>query len=172
MIVDKYVKALLLALKDDDEVVKVYEAIAKLSLVAKNPKFILLVKSPMLSIDEKVNFLTKITECENEKFKNFLKILIENKRIDLLKDIFKKLYTEVSRRFNTYAGVVIGKVSEETLKSIEEKLSKEFNATIKLKLKDADIKGIKVLVDVLDVEISVVEDRIKQNLINTIIKAI
>ena len=172
MIVDKYVKALLLALKDDDEVVKVYEAISKLSLVAKNPKFILLVKSPMLSIDEKVNFLTKITECENEKFKNFLKILIENKRIDLLKDIFKKLYTEVSRRFNTYAGVVIGKVSEETLKSIEEKLSNEFNATIKLKLKDADIKGIKVLVDVLDVEISVVEDRIKQNLINTIIKAI
>ncbi len=171
MIVDKYVKALLLSL-NENEVVEVYKAVAKLSLVAKEPKFILLVKSPLLTVDEKVDFLSKTAECENSKFKNFLRILIENKRIDLIKEIYKKLYAEVSKMFNTYAGTVIGKVSEDTLKAIEDKLSKEFNATIKLKLKDEDLKGIKVLVDVLDVEIAVVEDRIKQNLIDTIIKAI
>jgi F-type H+-transporting ATPase subunit delta len=60
MIVEKYVKALLEAL-NEDEIVEVYEAIAKLALVAKDPKFILLVKSPILSIDEKNRDFEKIS---------------------------------------------------------------------------------------------------------------
>jgi F-type H+-transporting ATPase subunit delta len=171
MIVEKYVKALLAAL-DENEIVEVYEAIARLALVAKDPKFILLVKSPLLSIDEKVNFLKELAESDNPKLLNFLRILLENKRIDLLKEIYQSLYAAVSKHFNTYAGTVIGNISEETLKAIEEKLAKKFDATIKLNLKKEDINGIKVFVDVLNVEVSILEDRIKQDLLNQILKAI
>jgi F-type H+-transporting ATPase subunit delta len=171
MIVEKYVKALLAAL-NEDEIVEVYEAIAKLALVAKDPKFILLVKSPILSIDEKIEILKKLADCENPKFVNFMRILLENKRIDLLKEIYQSLYAAVSKHFNTYAGVVEGKISEDTLKAIEEKLSKEFDATIKLQLKDVDINGIRVFVDVLNVEVSILEERIKQDLLTQILKAI
>ena len=171
MIVEKYVKALLAAL-DENEIVEVYEAIARLALVAKDPKFILLVKSPLLSIDEKVNFLKELAESDNPKFLNFLRILLENKRIDLLKEIYQSLYAAVSKHFNTYAGVVVGNISEETLKAIEEKLAKKFDATIKLKSKKEDINGIKVFVDVLNVEVSILEERIKQDLLNQILKAI
>jgi len=172
MIVEKYVKALLAALKEDDEIVEVYEAIARLSLIAKDPKFILIVKSPLLSIEEKVVILKQLAECENSKFINFMKILLENKRIDLLKEIFQSLYAAVSKHFNTYAGEVIGKISEDTLKAIEEKLAQKFNATIKLKTKDTDLNGIKVFVDVLNVEVSISEEKFKQNLIKQILKAI
>jgi len=171
MIVEKYVKALLAAL-NEDEIVEVYEAIARLALVAKDPKFILIVKSPVLTIDEKVEILKELAECDNPKFINFIRILLENKRIDLLKDIYQALYAAVSKHFNTYAGVVIGKISEETLKAIEEKLAKKFNATIKLRLKEEDIHGIKVFVDVLNIEVSVLEDKIKQDLLNFVLKAI
>jgi F-type H+-transporting ATPase subunit delta len=171
MLVEKYVKALLLSL-NEDEIVKVYEAIARLSLVAKDPKFILIVKSPLLSIDEKIDILKDLAECKNLKFVNFLRILLENKRTDLLKEIFRVLYAAVSNYFNTYAGKVEGNISEETLKALEEKLSKKFDATIKLNLEKKDINGIKVFVDVLNVEAQVDENRIKQDIISNILKVI
>jgi len=171
MVVEKYVKALMATLKED-EIVEVYEAIAKLALISKDPKFILLVKSPLLTIDEKVNILSEIADCKNQKFLNFIRILLENKRMDLIKEIHQSLYERVSKFFNTYAGVVEGKISENTLKEIEKKLSEKFNANIKLQLKERDLNGIKVFVDVLNVEVSIVEDRIKQELLNTILKAI
>jgi F-type H+-transporting ATPase subunit delta len=171
MLVEKYVKALLLSL-NEDEIVKVYESIARLSLVAKAPKFILIVKSPLLSIDEKIDILKDLAECKNSKFVNFLRILLENKRTDLLKEIFRVLYAAVSNYFNTYAGKVEGNISEETLKALEEKLSKKFDATIKLNLEKKDINGIKVFVDVLNVEAQVDENRIKQDIISNILKVI
>jgi len=172
MVVEKYTKALMEALENDDEIVEVYEAIARLALISKDEKFILIVKSPVLSIDEKVKILSEIAECKNEKFLNFIRILLENKRMDLIKEIHQSLYEKVSNYFKTYAGWVEGKISEPTLSAIEEKLSKEFNANIKLQLKERELNGIKVFVDVLNVEVSIVEDRIKQELLNTILKAI
>jgi len=171
MIVEKYTKALMASL-NENEVVEVYEAIARLALVAKDEKFILIVKSPLLSVDDKVKVLSEIADCKNEKFLNFIRILLENKRMDLIKEIHQSLYEKVSKLFNTYAGVVEGKVSEETLKQIEKKLSEKFNADIKLQLKESELNGLKVFVDVLNVEVSIVEDRIKQELLNKILKAI
>jgi F-type H+-transporting ATPase subunit delta len=101
-----------------------------------------------------------------------MRILLENKRIDLLKDIAKRLYAEISNLMNVYEGVVEGKVSDITIKALEVKLSKKFNAEIKLAKKDVDVNGIRVYVNVLDVEVSILEDRIKQNLISQILKAI
>ena len=171
MIVEKYTKALIKAL-NEDELVKVYEAVAKIALISKGPKFILLIKSPLLSIDEKVKILSELAECTNQKFINFMRILLENKRIDALKDIHKRLYAKVCELQNTYAGFVEGKVSEDILKSLEEKLSKKFNANIKLFQKEKELNGIKVFVDVLNVEFALVEERIKQDIISQILKAI
>ena len=171
MVVEKYTKAFLASL-DKDEVAEAYEAIARIALVAKDSKFILIVKSPMLSVEEKLQFLSDIAEYKNEKFINFLRIVLENKREDLFKEIHTSLYEKVSKYFNTYAGVVEGKVSEDMIKEIENKLSQKFNAEIRLLLKEKDINGIKVFVDILNVEVAINEDKIKSDLINTILKAI
>jgi len=171
MIVEKYTKAFLSSLSED-EIAPAYEAIARIALVAKDPKFILIVKSPLLNLDEKIKILSEIAEYDNPKFLNLLKIVLENKREDLFKEIHTSLYEKVSKYFNTYAGVVEGKVSEETLKEIESKLSEKFNATIKLQLNEKDINGIKVFVDILNVEVALNEDKIKNDLINNILKAI
>ena len=171
MVVEKYTKAFLASL-NKDEVAEAYEAIARIALVAKDPKFILIVKSPMLSVEDKLQFLSEIAEYKNEKFINFLRIVLENKREDLFKEIHTSLYEKVSKYFNTYAGVVEGKVSEDMLKEIENKLTQKFNAEIRLLLKEKDINGIKVFVDILNVEVAINEDKIKSDLINTILKAI
>jgi len=171
MIVEKYTKAFLASLSED-EISKAYEAIAKIASVAKEPKFILIVKSPLLNINDKIDILAKIAEYDNPKFLNFLKIILENKREDLFKEIHTSLYEKVSRHFNRYAGVVEGNISEDTLKEIEAKLSSKFNAEIKLSLDKKDINGIKVFVDILNVEVALSEDKIKNDLINNILKAI
>ncbi|WP_456479261.1 F0F1 ATP synthase subunit delta [Nautilia sp.] len=171
MVVEKYTKAFLSSLSEE-EIAPAYEAVARIALVAKEPKFILIVKSPLLSIDEKIKVLAEIAEYDNPKFLNFLRIVLENKREDLFKEIHTSLYEKVSRHFNTYAGVVEGKISEETLKQIEDKLSEKFKAVIKLQLNEKDINGIKVFVDILNIEVALSEDKIKNDLINNILKAI
>ena len=171
MVVEKYTKALLMSLKEE-EIVPIYEAIKKIASVVKNNKFILIIKSPLLSVDEKVKILSKIAQCDNPKFLNFLKIILENKREDLLKEIYLNLYEKISFYFNTFNGRVEGNISEDVLKEIEDKLSKKFNANIKLLLEKSDINGIKVFVDVLNVEVAINEEKIKSNLIDYILKAI
>ncbi len=171
MIVEKYTKAFLASLSED-EIAAAYEAVAKIALVAKDPKFILIVKSPLLSIEEKIKTLAEIAEYDNPKFLNFLRIILENKREDLFKEINTSLYEKVSKHFNTYAGVVEGNISSDLLKQIEEKLSQKFNATIKLQLNEKDINGIKVFVDILNIEVALNEEKIKNDLINNILKAI
>ena len=84
MIVEKYTKALMDSV-DKSQLVKVYEAIKKVADVSHNPKFILIIKSPLISIDEKIKFLTQIASNNDEKIINFFKILLINKRIDLIK---------------------------------------------------------------------------------------
>jgi len=69
-------------------------------------------------------------------------------------------------------GVVEGKVNETTLKELEKKLSEKFNAIIKLHLKESELNGVKVFVDVLNVEVGLDENKIKRDLENQILKAI
>jgi F-type H+-transporting ATPase subunit delta len=171
MVVEKYTKAFLKSF-NDDELVEAYEAVARIALVAKDPKFILIVKSPLLTIDEKIDIICKIAEFDNDKFRNFLRIIFENKREDLFKEIYTSLYEKVARHFNTYAGFVDGKVSEDVLNELQEKLSQKFNATIKLQLTDKEMNGLKVYVDVLNVEVAISEEKVKADLINSILKAI
>jgi len=172
MIVEKYTKALLENLSDRDEIAEVYEAVARVALISNTPKFILIVKSPLLSVEEKVSFLMEIAELQNKKLENFFKLLLINKRIDLIKEIHKNLYAKVSNLLNIYAGFVEGKIDESTLESIQSKLSEKFNAEIHLQLKEKDLNGLRVFIDVLNVEIALDENQIKQNLISQILKAI
>jgi len=172
MVVEKYTKALLESLSNREEIVEVYEALARVALVSNDSKFVLIVKSPVLSIDEKVSFLMQIAQSENKKLENFFKLLLVNKRIDLIKEIHKTLYVKVSELLNIYAGFVEGKVDENTLETLQKKLSEKFNADIHLQLKEKDLNGLRVFVDVLNVEIAIDENQIKQNLISHILKAI
>ncbi len=171
MVARKYTNSLYKTL-NEDEIVKVYEAVAKLALVVNDMKFLLVVNSPEFSIDEKVEILSKAVECENEKFKTFLKILLINRRIKLIKNIYNSLRELVSKHFNTYAGFVDGNISDERLKELEDKLSSKFNSTIKLQLSSKKEDGIKVFIDILNVEVSIDENRIKKDLIENILKAI
>ena len=171
MIIEKYTKALINSLNKVEQK-EIFEALQKLAILSKNPKFVLILKSPLLSQNEKLNFIKEITNCNNEKFINFVKILDENKRIDLIKDIFKNYNAKLAFLNNTFEGVVEGNIDDDMLKALEDKLSAKFNATIKLNLEKKDISGIKVFVDVLNIEVAVDEEKLKANLIADILKVI
>ena len=171
MVIEKYTKALISSLNKEEQK-EIFKALQKLAILSKNSKFILILKSPLLSQEEKINFIREITNCNNEKFINFVKILDENKRIDFIKDIFKNYNSKLAFLNNTFEGVVEGKISDDILKALEEKLSSKFNAVIKLNLEKKDINGIKVFVDVLNVEVAINENKIKSDLIADILKAI
>jgi len=171
MVVEKYTKALLLSLKEE-EIIPTYEAITKIASAVKNSKFILIIKSPLLSTEKKVKILSQIAEYDNPKFLNFIRIILENKREDLLKEIYLNLYKKISFYFNTFNGTVEGNITKDVLKEIEDKLSKKFNAKIKLSLNKNNANGIRVFVDVLNIEVVINEEKIKSNLVNYILNAI
>jgi F-type H+-transporting ATPase subunit delta len=123
-------------------------------------------------VEEKSQYIAKLTGLNNEKFLNFVKILIINKRVDLLKPIYKAFNKLVSEATNTYEGVVEAYISETGIQLLEKELGKRFNANIKLKLRQKPVGGIKLFIDVLNVEVALIEDRLKEDLIQSILKAI
>ncbi|MEO1941997.1 MAG: F0F1 ATP synthase subunit delta [Campylobacterales bacterium] len=171
MIADKYAKALFSALQPEEweEAKKGLEILGRLN---RNPRFLLVVKSPLLGADEKVQFISDVTGISNQKFLNFVKIVLINKRVDLFKSIFQTFNRLVANANKKYRGVVEGEISYQEVKELENRLGEKFNAQIELDLHRKRVGGIKLFIDVLDVEVSLVEQRVKEELIQSILKAI
>jgi F-type H+-transporting ATPase subunit delta len=68
--------------------------------------------------------------------------------------------------------VVEGEISDQEVKELERRLGEKFNAQIQLDLHRRRVGGIKLFIDVLNVEVSLVEQRVKEELIQSILKAI
>jgi len=171
MIAKKYAKALFETLTPE-EWEKVRDILLGVAQISRDSKFLLTMNSPLLSTEEKVRFFQQWTGNFEPKFANFVKILLINKRIELLKPIalwFNKLVAEATNRFE---GIVTGNIEPELIPQLEQKLGEQFNAQIKLTLNRQPVGGIRLFVEVLNVEVELSEQRLKENLIQSILKAI
>jgi F0F1-type ATP synthase delta subunit len=173
MSIKKYVKALVeTTTKEHLEII--YNELKPISVVSKDDKYKLIISSPVISSDTKVEFVSNLLDIKDKKVFNLLKLLGANNRlielpvfVSLLKDILADLTGD-------YVGYVYSKdnLSETKLVEIETKLSKQFNKNIKLVQKTSQRDGIQVYVDSLNIEIAIYENDIKAKLITDIIRAI
>jgi len=172
-IAKKYVKAL--ANSVDEKVLDtVYKSLHALVPAFKEKKFRAIIESSEVSKSEKTDFLLSLIDSKDEKVHNFIRLLVENGRIELIPEIVKEIKRVIEERTNTFSGLVIShdKVDEKALKEIEDTLSKRLGSTIKLENKVTDYPGMKVEIENLGLEIGLSTERIKQQIAQTILSAI
>ena len=173
LVAKRYVKALIES-SNIEELENYLNYLEALSKAFENKDIAQILYSPEIDENKKCELLIESIKDANEKFKNFLKLLAEKKRISLIPDIYKELKNQLYILKNEYEGVVYSEseLNDQEIKEIEDSLSKKVGAKIVLKKAPQKYDGIKVEVDSLGIEISFSRSKIKNQIIEHILKAI
>ncbi len=173
LVAKRYVKALL---KDQDlnNASTIYNNIQSIAVAYNDEKFVSIVSSIEVPTSAKVELITSFMENSNDNLNNLIKLLADNKRLNIIPDIASELKKEIAKLNNSYEGVVYTNVelSEGDLSSIQEKFAKKFDITLALTQNICDYDGIKVDIEDLGVEIGFSKERLKSQMIEHILKAI
>jgi len=135
-----------------------------------------LLTSPLVSNEQKTAMVVEsLGEGADAKLVNFIKIIGENGRLDLLPTIAKVLKQAIQIETNKYEGIVNSstKLKAAELKELETSLSTYTDgANIKLTQEISDIDGIKVSVEDLGIEVNFSKQRVKEQLIDFVTKSL
>ncbi len=172
-IAKKYVNALIRSCSDK-ELNQLYKELKDLSLVYSEDRFMNIILSPDVKNLEKENFVLSLVDNKNKKFVNFLKLLSQNDRLELIPLICDELRYQVAVKNNKFNGIIMSdfKITKAKIKTLEESFSSKFNSTIKLEKSEEEYSGVKVEIDDLGVEVSFSLERLKAQMSEHILKAI
>jgi F-type H+-transporting ATPase subunit delta len=174
LIAKKYIKAL----KSNSDIASMEDATTIFTALAesfKNEKFVAVVMNPNVNSKDKADILLdSVKSANSDKVNNLIKLLVENKRIEVIPAIAQELHKDMAHQTKTYTGVVSSdsEIQDSVLKELSSGLSKRFDSTISLQFVKNSFDGIKVEVEGLGVEINFSKERIKHQIIQHIIKAI
>jgi F-type H+-transporting ATPase subunit delta len=174
LIAKKYIKALKVG-SDLEYIQGVKDVFDVLAISFKDEKFVSIVSNPNVSSEDKSALLLEaVKPAKSEKLDNFIKLLVEHKRINIIPAIAKELGKDIAVSTKTYTGKVFSNsdIDKKTIQSLSAGLSKKFDSTISLEFIKNDFNGIKVEVEGLGIEINFSKDRIDSQIIEHIIKAI
>jgi F-type H+-transporting ATPase subunit delta len=131
--------------------------------------------SPLVTAEQKTSFVLDGlgNDCD-VKLQNFIKIIGENGRLDLIPVIAKKLNQAIQKETNEYEGVVTSSntLGDAEIAELEASLKKYTGSTIKLTQVQSDLDGIKVSVEDLGIEVNFSKQRVKEQLIDFITKSL
>jgi F-type H+-transporting ATPase subunit delta len=130
--------------------------------------------SPIVTAEKKTEMVLSACEKASASVVNFIKILGENKRLDLIPTIAKVLNKELQKESNQYDGVVKSAktLDDAALADLEATLQKYTGATVKLTQEKSDLDGLRVSVDDLGIEVNFSKQRVKEQLIDFIKKSL
>ena len=131
--------------------------------------------SPIVTAEKKTEMiLSTLGKDADSTLVNFIKILGENKRLDLIPAIAKVLNSDLQKESNKYEGILKSskKLAKEELSKLEKALEKYTGSTITLKQEKTDLDGLRVSVDDLGIEVNFSKQRVKEQLIDFIKKSL
>ena len=172
LIAKRYVKALSTVSKDINGASEVLNVLSE-AMEAKEVQIIL--NSPIVISEKKTEMvLSALGEGVDANLINFVKILGENKRLDLIPAITKVLNADLQNVANEYEGVLTSNeiLDDAGIANLEETLKKYTGSTIKLKQEKSDNDGLRVSVDDLGIEVNFSKQRVKEQLIDFIKKSL
>jgi len=174
LIAKRYIKALL---SDSDlEFIKsVTLLFGTLSESFENEKFLTIMTSSEISSQDKTSILLDAVKPVNSsKIDNLIKLLVENKRINIIPAIACELKKDLASLTKTYNGVISSDtdINPSVIEDLSKGLGQKYSSAISLSFVKNDFNGIKVEVNDLGIEINFSKDRINSQIIEHIIKAI
>jgi F-type H+-transporting ATPase subunit delta len=136
IVASRYAEALFQVGEETDSTDKLYgELKAVVDIVKENKDFSNILRSPLVSKEEKKDLITKVFDGKlSQNMINFLKILADKDRLALLADIEKDFKVLLNEKNNILEGIVITAVpmKEEEVKELQTKLSAKYNKTVVL----------------------------------------
>ena len=171
LIAKRYAQALSSVSKDLPAMLEVLNV---LSEVTSSPEIRSTLISPIISSEQKTAMILSAVSDDDNILVNFIKVLGENKRLDLIPAITKVLNSDQQRVSNEYEGVLksASSLDETVLANLEETLKKYTGSTIKLTQEKTDLEGLRVSVDDLGIEVNFSKQRVKEQLIDFIKKSL
>lgn len=169
----KYVQALVLDSKPE-ELVELLKSITNIAVAFNEKEFKDAINSSFVDKNKKVELILSFIKEPSKKLENFIKVLADNNRLNLLPQIKKGLQSKISVMANHYIGKIYSnaEISKEKIQELETQFSKKFNAVIKLYPVKSDFNGMKIEIEDLGVEISFSMDRLRSQISEHILKAI
>ena len=172
LIAKRYAKALSAVSKD---ITGLADVLSVLSSAISTSEVQSALNSPIVTSEKKTEMiLSALGNNSDSILVNFIKILGENKRLNLIPAIAKVLNTDLQKISNEYEGVLKSKATldADALSKLEETLKKYTGSTIKLRQEKTDLDGLRVSVDDLGIEVNFSKQRVKEQLIDFIKKSL
>lgn len=174
LIAKRYVKALIEAVGADslENVSVIFDA---LSQQFSDAKFVQIMSSADIASTEKEAILiASVEKSGSTELTNFIKLLVEQKRIDIIPAIAKALTKAIAKTNKQYTGTVYSDsdIDAASITGLSEGLSKKVDASVTLEFVKTDFDGIKVEVEDLGVEVNFSKTRLNTQLVEHILKAI
>ncbi|MDD2400297.1 MAG: F0F1 ATP synthase subunit delta [Sulfurovum sp.] len=172
LIAKRYAKAFSSAKKDLKESLKLLNILSEAICDDKIQKVL---ASPVVPNQQKTQLLLSVLhDTSDTMLINFIKILGENKRLELIPVITKVLNADEQKASNVYQGTLKSKeaLDEKALHSLETTLKKYTGSNIKLIQQKSELDGMRVSVDDLGIEVNFSKQRVKEQLIDFIKKSL
>lgn len=174
LIAKRYIKALLID-RNIDDITAIFNDIRDIARAYSDDKFLSIIASTEVSSDKKINLINSFIKTSNNKvIENLLKLLAENKRLNIIPNIADELKKEIAILNNSYEGIVYTniKLKSDDLSEIQKKFARKFDIKLSLTQNICNYDGIKVDIEGLGVEIGFSKDRFKSQMIEHILKAV
>ncbi len=174
LIAKRYVKAL----KSSSSIGSLEDVTMVLSSLAesfKDEKFIAIIDNPNVSVNDKSEILLEgVKSANSTQINNLIKLLVENKRINIIPAMAEEMRKDLAHSTKTYQGVIYSDsdIDNKLITDLSTGLSKKLDSTISLVFVKNDFDGIKVDVEDLGIEINFSKARINSQMIEHIVKAI
>ena len=170
----RYVEALKSQL-ESESFANTVELFKALSSSFDNPKFAEVLTSPLVSNSDKESILLDaVKSASSDEINNFMKLLVLKNRTGLIPAISNVLSAEYAKQLNEFEGKVYSSddMSDSVIENLANKISSKVDSKINLTFVKSNFNGIKVDVEDLGLEINFSRERINNQLIDHILKAI
>lgn len=174
LIAKKYIKAMTNGL-DVATMEKISIVFSTLAEAFNDQSFVIIFENPYVSDKEKSDILLEaVKSVKSKEVDNFIKLIIENKRINIIPSIAEEMRKKLAVETKTYQGIIYSdtNIDKKTIDKLSAGLSKKFDSKINLIFEKDSFDGIKVDVEDLGIEINFSKSRINSQMIEHIIKAI
>jgi len=172
LIAKRYAQALSSVAKELSSVLDTLNILAE---VTSTSEVKLILTSPIIGSEKKTEMILSSLGNDTDKILvNFIKVLGENNRLDLIPAITKVLNSEQQRIANVYEGVVktTSTLDDKALETLENTLQAYTGSSIKLSQEITEREGLKVSIDDLGIEVNFSKQRVKEQLIDFIKKSL
>ncbi|MGL5640796.1 MAG: F0F1 ATP synthase subunit delta [Paraclostridium sp.] len=137
IIASRYAEALFQVGEESNSTEKLYNELkAVVDIIKENPEFSNILKSPIVSKEDKKTLLSNIFGAQIDKeMLNFMKILADKDRLSLVASIQEAFKALLNKKNNILEGIAITAIpmKEDEVNALQTKLSTKYNKTVILK---------------------------------------